>query len=416
MSRLVRAPFLAVLRLYYPDRRVRGARPKEGPCIVVANHPNGLLDPVLIMIALDQPMAFLAKSTIFEMPVIRGIATAFRAIPVYRAKEADPKKNAETFAQARALLGRGGWLCLFPEGVSHSAPTLQPLKTGAARIALGGPPGVRIVPVGLTYADKAIFRSAVSLSLGPALAVDAFRHHGGEHPDDVDALTQAIDQALRAQLLEAETREVGEGFRVVAGWLAAPGEDPRITEDRALLYARRWATLAEPEREALGSAARAFAARLREVGVDEPWVLERGLPGPGRVLRAALPLVLLAPLALLGAVLGWVPYRSIRPLVAWATQEEDLVSTYKLLAGVLLMPVWWLAQALLLGLYNPWLGLTALLAGPLTGYVALRWDERWQRRRTLGRAWWLLWSAAGVAEAVRQERATLAARVQAALG
>ena len=62
----------------------------------------------------------------------------------------------------------------FPEGISHDEPELQPLKTGAARIALGamerhGPLPVRIVPVGLTFEEKGVFRSRALLVVGEAI-------------------------------------------------------------------------------------------------------------------------------------------------------------------------------------------------------------------------------------------------------
>lgn len=417
MNALVVRFVLALVRLFYPDRRVRGEAPREGAAVVVANHMNGLVDPVLLSAVLGRPLPFLAKSTLFQMPVIGWFVRIFRGIPVYRAGEADPSKNAETFAAARQILAEGGWMALFPEGVSHSNPSLMPLKTGAARIVLGGPPGVRIVPVGLTYEDKTVFRSAVSVSIGPPLEVDRFRRHGGEHADDVAALTEAIGAALHQELLEAEDHEIWRGFRAVASWMAAPREPAEQTEARALALSRGWRALPQARREALERAARGFAARLASVGVRDPWLLDAGPPSAGQVLRAALPLVLTAPVALLGALLGWIPYRAVGVVVARLKPEEDLIATSKVLGGMLFLSVWWVAQAVALGLlYNPWLGLAALLIAPAAGLVALRWDERLSRRRRLGRAWWLLWTARGVADAVRRERAALADQVRAALG
>ena len=70
------------------------------------------------------------------------------------------ERNATTFRTSRRLLADGGMVALFPEGISHNEPAVQPLRTGAARIALGaafddGVPGVVTVPVGLVYDAKA---------------------------------------------------------------------------------------------------------------------------------------------------------------------------------------------------------------------------------------------------------------------
>src|ERR1019366_5033659 len=69
--------------------------------------------------------------------------------------------NESSFRTCRRLLAQRGQVALFPEGISHDESMLQPLKTGAARIALGaavddGVPGVVVVPVGLSYDAKAI--------------------------------------------------------------------------------------------------------------------------------------------------------------------------------------------------------------------------------------------------------------------
>ena len=62
---LIRVWALGLVRLFYPMRAASGVAnvPLSGPVIVVANHPNGLLDPLMVRLALRRPVGFLAKST-----------------------------------------------------------------------------------------------------------------------------------------------------------------------------------------------------------------------------------------------------------------------------------------------------------------------------------------------------------------
>ena len=143
----VRALILGLVQLFYPRIEVTGRErlPMGGPVMFVLNHPNGLLDPLTVMVALRRPASFLAKSTFFANPVGKFLMDAFAALPVYRqrdeGKAGGPQgdaaaRNERTFARCRALLKRGGAMALCPEGTTHSEPMLLPLRTGAARIAL----------------------------------------------------------------------------------------------------------------------------------------------------------------------------------------------------------------------------------------------------------------------------------------
>ena len=115
---------------------VIGAPPASGPLLLLPNHPNALLDPAIVIATAGRPVRFLAKSTLF-----RGgsglLMRAAGAIPVYRKQDAiQLRRNDETFAAVDAALARGEAICLFPEGISHSSGMLEPLRTGAARMAL----------------------------------------------------------------------------------------------------------------------------------------------------------------------------------------------------------------------------------------------------------------------------------------
>src|SRR4029453_16857511 len=116
-------------------------------------------------------------------------------------------RNEQSFARCRQELAADAWLALFPEGTSHSEPQLRPLKTGAARIALSAAAGqgngapepvpVQVVPVGLAYEAKAIFRSAVLVLVGRPLEVAS--HVAGFRRDEraaVETFTAEIRQGL----------------------------------------------------------------------------------------------------------------------------------------------------------------------------------------------------------------------------
>src|SRR5262245_49619855 len=129
LRRLVRWLGETLVRVYYPEVSVvDGDRlPASGPVIFVLNHPNGLLDPLVLRVASGRPVRFLAKSSLFGNPLGRLAMGAFGSVPVYRAQDANSPAaggdsraaaNEATFARCRALLAEGEAMALFPEGVS----------------------------------------------------------------------------------------------------------------------------------------------------------------------------------------------------------------------------------------------------------------------------------------------------------
>src|SRR5947207_8051928 len=138
---MLRSLLRMLIRIFFRRIEVTGVErvPLEGPVIFVLNHPSGLIDPAFMLCLAPRRVSFLAKAPLFRMPVIGFFCRAFEAIPVPRRQDAgsDPSQNRETFDATRAVLARGGPVAISPEGTSHSDPKLRPLKTGAARIALG---------------------------------------------------------------------------------------------------------------------------------------------------------------------------------------------------------------------------------------------------------------------------------------
>ncbi|HSO73318.1 MAG TPA: lysophospholipid acyltransferase family protein [Blastocatellia bacterium] len=405
MTRRVLCALLKLsLRVFFRRIEVAGLErvPRTGAVIFVLNHPNGLLDPIFILCLAPRPVSFLAKSALFRMPLIGSLARALDSIPVYRRQDAgeDVSRNRETFERSRALLARGGTIGICPEGVSHNEPRLLPLKTGAARIALGAAscgPGldVKVVPAGLYYTAKTTFRSAALLYFGEPLTVEPVALDEDRDPprEAVQALSNRIESALREVVLNAEhdeslaTIERAERIFSSADERATGGRHlarelrlrRRFIEGYAFHRSRSLERLA-----GLEARIRRYEESLKHAGLDVEDLSASRLSG-GQVARYALkrvlPFLVLSPFAITGALLHYPAYRLAGFLATrFSRSEDDLVSTIKIFAAMLLFPLTWVAIAALCYAVLGWKwAVAALLAAPAAGYAAVLFFEELDR-------------------------------------
>jgi 1-acyl-sn-glycerol-3-phosphate acyltransferase len=382
----VRAVVAVCLRLFYRVRvNASGAEP-EGPVLFVGNHPNGLIDPGLVFILTRRKVTFLAKAPLFRMPVIGWLLKGLDALPVYR-KQDDPTKmggNEGTLDAAKGALVQGRAITIFPEGKSHSEPGLAELKTGASRIALSavreGAP-VRIVPVGLTYAEKHVFRSEVLIDVGPAIDATAFQPaDAASEQDSVRALTERIAEGLRAVTLNLE-QWADLPLIQLAEQLFAFKQGGALDAERLRLWARgvQLFRTQEPERfEDLRAQLTSFKRRLDLVHATGPSDLAL-VYRPGNVtsfiVKNLLALVFGLPLFVLGLVLFWLPYQV--PRAASRKAELDVQATVKFLTGFVVMLVWWAALTVTAGvLGGALLALFTFVAVPPLALFTLYFSER----------------------------------------
>jgi 1-acyl-sn-glycerol-3-phosphate acyltransferase len=431
-SNVVRGFFDTLVGLYYPVIECEGLErlPLDRPIIFAPNHPNALLDPIALRLAVDRSVRFLAKSPLFENLFLGYVLQAYGALPIYRVQDTGSDggdrvgNNERLFASCARLLARREWIAIFPEGTSHSGSTLKPLKTGAARIALAAEAqfsvGVAIVPVGLIYQDKATFRSRVLVVIGDPIdcapLTDEYRK---DERRTVEALTGRMREALDRVVLQADTRELLEGIGRIA---SLAGDGPVTTLEaqrdrtRRLLDGYRALLDRDPARlEAIVGDARRYLRTLSLLGVEDPWAVEIGRIKPTSVARVTFQLAALAPFALVGAAMSWLPYRAVGWVAKKVTKEEDVLSTVKLLGGALFLLVAWLAESIAVGVWRGgWAGLATFFIALVTGYAALRWDE------IASRAWEAL-SAMRVrqkgdlAQALTERRRALCIKIEEAL-
>jgi len=371
---------------------VGGAKvPAEGPVLVVANHTNSLMDPALIVVAAGRTVRFMAKAPLFTYPGLGWLVRAVGSVPVYRTQD-DPKgvrQNFDVFRDVHRALAEGYALGIFPEGTSHSASRLQPLKTGAARIALGAARQIGsafpIIPFGLVFRDRRTFRSAARVIVGASPEWDDLVARGPEDKDAVRELTRRIERSMRAvtlnlqdwsdaQLVQCAERVWHAEFGGEPG-LGAEVERLRLTTD-ALAHLRqggdhRWRHVARALRghdrllSRLGLSPQSLHAQVSNEAAFG-WMLRR------------LPLLLLLPVAALGVALFYLPREMAGRLGAkLAIKEgEDAVPTFRVLYGAVIFLLWFLALAIVTGVVaGPLAGVLTFFALPVVAFATLMVSE-----------------------------------------
>jgi 1-acyl-sn-glycerol-3-phosphate acyltransferase len=385
------------LRIYFQRIEVTGLEhvPPETPVIFVLNHPNALVDPVFLLCLAPRRVSFLAKAPLFRMPVIGYLVKALDSLPVYRRQDEgqDVTKNEETFIAARKLLTRGGTIGICPEGVSHDSPGLRPIKTGAARISLaaistGEVKELKIVPAGLYYTSKTSFRSSALLYFGTPINVSPVKLEPDGSPprDAVRQLSQEIEQALRAVILDAHQEEARQTIARAERIFSNDGDSLKDELRLQQRFIKAYSILEghQPERlRRLEQRMIRFEEELNQAGVDA-----EGFSPPSSMAsvfasiakRSLIFLLMLAP-ALLGTIAHYPAYRLGGYLATrFSRDSEDIISTIKIISAMLLFPLTWLVLAVASYVAFGWLrgwwaAAVVFLTIPLCGYVAIIFFE-----------------------------------------
>lgn len=433
---------------FYAGVEVEGADavPADAPLLVVANHPNQLIDALLVACTLGRRVSFTGKAVLMSNPVVALLGRAVGFVPLIRVQDERamrrgappggsiapsaaagdtgtarggaiaPDRNAAAFDAIVSALRRREAVLLFPEGISHDRPELAPIRTGAARIALqardeGGVRDLHLVAVGLTFERKWAPRSRVLVRIGAPLPMDEWRAEGAsaEGAPSVAALTAEVERRLRAVTLNFPTREAADAVlpasRLIATMLeeeVRPLDEPGAPLPGVVEVARR----AELVRRAIDAGVApaqlrervarfaerldAFRAALERHGVapSEAGVETGAVAGVRFVLREAALVALGGPAALWGRVNHWVPLALARAVARRTSRNPEDPAMHTILAGLLLVPLFYVAQgALVWRLAGGWWALAYLLSLPPSARWALRYADRLANARRRARAY-----------------------------
>jgi glycerol-3-phosphate O-acyltransferase / dihydroxyacetone phosphate acyltransferase len=418
--RIFRAFLNVCLRIMYRRIEAPGLAgvPSRGGVLLVANHGNALMDPLLLLVLLDRPITFLAKHTLFSMPLVGFFLKRIGGLPVYRRHEApgESARNEETLDRCGSSLAAGGIVCLFPEGISHNEPKLQTLRSGAARIygraARHGCDGLTLLPAGINYESKRAFRSRVLVVFGrPIPAKDVTRLEADRPGEEVAEVTRRIEAALKDLVPGLDTWEELEFLRDVRVFFLGRREESLTQEAvslRRFIQAYHYYREKDPARVAsIRDRWEAYRRQLHRFSLQDESVdlSEAPVRAARFVLLSAVVILGVTPLAIAGWVTHYPAYRICGEVERRANRAPDQAATFKLIGGILLFPLTYLIVATLLAWRGGWKSaLVGLALLPLCGWAALRVSEERQRIREGMRALALAITSKKVVEEIRRQR------------
>lgn len=433
---VLRAAGGVALRWFYRSVEVAGRDhlSADTPVILVANHPNALVDALAIGSTVRHQVRLTAKGTFFEHPLLGPLFRALGIIPLHRAREAagaDASRNTEAFQAILDVLEGKGTVLIFPEGTTHSNPELVPLRTGAARLALAasddrGIRGVRIVAVGLVFEDKSRPRSRLLVQFGTPLELDAWLASRSPN-DDAHAqhLTAEIDRMLRAVTLNFRTHDEGTGVRRIARLLSDALDPPRpvahphppLTEELALTrrvdvvwrimgaagapamprQAIAVGSLASPTPAEIATRAHALLARIERFEQD---TAAAGIAvndvdiSLGNTLSARFALreggfaLGTAPLAWWGRLNHWLPFRLAMAMGRRPTLDPEEPAMHTIVWGLVFVLFAYVIQTVVVGwLFGGWWAALYLLSLPVAATWDLHYRDRLSRALARTRTW-----------------------------
>ncbi len=391
--------------------RHAGRVPPMGPVLLCVNHPNNLIDSLLVAAVLPRKVHYLATASLFRNPVLASFLTRAGAIAVYRRHDGPDgaDRNADTFVACRQALDAGRLLAIYPEGTTHAEARVQRIKTGAARIALdyeteraAGPGTARsplaLVPVGLSFEARKSFRGRVLVAFGNPIPLGPYTGRAQEDPvAAVQGLTDEIQAAMEAQVVHVDRIDAAQVVRAIedlyrdelARQLRAEcGLAPEAVDvfrlSRAIVEAVEHFKAHEPDRVArLWHQIQHYRASLAEYRVRDQAVGARLAPAEEtHPFRTSGWAVVGLPVFLYGAVVNALPYLLPRWLARAFARKETDYATIRLLASVVAFPLCWGLEVWLVGRAagTAW-AIAFAVSLPLSGLVAYHYLRGLNRLR-----------------------------------
>ena len=388
----------------------REAIPASGPVIILANHPSTFMDPIVVASVINRKVFFLGKGELFRGAFAKWLLPKMNIIPVYR-KQDDPtqmSKNADTFKKCFEHLENGGAILIFPEGVSITERKLKPVKTGAARIALGAEAqngfklGVKVVNIGLNYADPHKFNRDLFINIEePLNAADYAARFALDEFAAAEALTEDIRKQLESLVISIQDSKTDELVKDIetlykynlrkARGISGKDSQTEFAITQNIVKAVDYYSETDPAFvETMRSRIKSYLGSLQELNIEDEDISRNRSNGSfiGSNLRALLFLLLGFPVYVYGLINNFIPFEIPGFLAGKIAKSRDFRGAIGMVLGMFTFLIFHSLQIYLVHrlFHQPLITVLYAVSLPLSGFFTYYYWHTFDKIR----AKWLL--------------------------
>lgn len=266
------------LELFFDGFHVKGLEniPQSGPIMLVANHQNAMIDPLICCHVIPQQLHWLTRSDVFKNPTVAKFLYGLNMLPIYREKDkvADQsQKNEAVFQVCRTRLSKGAVISMFPEGSHRGKKQLMiPLKKGFARLAFSSIEqdprlmDMKIVPMALDYSDFYLKHPRLIVEIGSPIAMkDFWEDYKEDNNRGINNLIKSVHSSLSALMVDIKEENEYEMLEKLAPVFNQLKDDGLIESwQQYRNFCNGYSEVDEKEKEEL----RMYYHQLQSFGLD----------------------------------------------------------------------------------------------------------------------------------------------------
>lgn len=382
--------------------------PAQKPIVFAPNHQNALSDPLAILLNTKFQPVWLARADIFKNKTAAAILKFLKIMPVYRMRDGKENlaKNDETFASSVKVLENHFALGLFPEAAHSGKRQMLVHKKAVPRIVFmaeekaGHNLDIQIIPTGIFYSHYWKFNRTLIVNFGNPIPVNEYLDLVKTNENTATlALRQRILDEMQSLVLEIKSTKYYDDFetiREIYGPHFLNRQNQKYSalnlfySDRKLV--KKLDDLEEnhpEETEKLVKDVNDYAAKIKKLKIRN-WLIENPNLNLLKIGLNKLILIIGLPVFLFGFIFNAIPFFAIDRITRKKIKDKGFWSTFFLVFGIIVFPVFYLIEFLAVSWLIPgiWLKLVFLVSMPIAGKVAFLWYILF--RKTVGRGRLLL--------------------------
>ncbi len=355
----------------------------QGPMLVISNHPNTLMDPLMALYRMREQCFLLANYSLFKNPIGNAILSTLYCIPIQRLNDVpggQPLRNEEAFRRCDEHLLAGGSIYIAVEGTSFPERRIRDLKTGMARIAFSAEMqtnfelDLRILPIVITYFDSLKFWKDVVIEISEPISVDSWREAYNTNPRKaIGDFTQSVENQMITHAIQCTDAEEDRFLKKLEAILQSENyletEKHYERSKNILNKIHAWQKEDLSSFEIFKTDVDNYFLKLKILNINDLNENNFSKAAPLSIMKLLIGL----PIFIYGFVNNIIPAWLSDSMVKWLKIDKSYDTTIRYICGLVFFPLFWGLQKWALSHFLPfsingWLYLLTVIPAGLVAY------------------------------------------------